>query len=695
MIRTLKLLILFVFSLQTAQAQWTNIPIAEETYPLNFDTDGDDVYVLTIGGVYKSTDRGDHWNLVEGSRFIRTCGMQIQVENGVIYVLGCFGELFKTEDQGAHWLTILAKPYLNPAPDEQLSRIFVTGNTVLVGSKHTIYRSVDRGAHWASTVDWPSLSTYEGFAQAGTDLFAIVDKSVLKSADGGATWKQNYLDVSELSALFSLDNVLFIKIANAARMLRSFDRGIHWEVLDANQLGPSFNTEFAFQNGLAGVGHRLFYYKKHLLNLITRSDDNGSHWDTPSSATIKSGIRDLLVLSDCVLACTTLEGLLKSTDEGKTFKPAMKGMYASIVGCIGKSCKSRLWVQTDDGTYYSDDRGGTWASKDHVYYFPYLTEDRIFRMDSCAYQYSENNGQNWTTIGADQLPGCFYMATSDHAALFYNRHQIYRLKDGETTVEPFGTSPLPNFEMTSVRVASGLLRCEVVTDTSISEYATTLDQSNWIKIPPTNMDYPGLAFQEENYIFQSINGVYHIWHVGDNNWQKFYPINVSTGDTIRMSQIHFMKTGGGYRWIGGYYQGLFYSNVDDPYHWYPFDPAVPYPILESIFFDQNEIWVGTFGANIYAYNYAPATVSGQLSAADFTLFPNPGITTATLRFSRAFSDALSLKIFNAAGVLVYEAELSPGKQWTPDLTILHAGLYFWQIKNSTGTVLFKWVKGGR
>lgn len=697
--RTLQLVLLCFFGLQSAQAQWINIPTREAASPVNFDTDGDDVYVLTSGGVYKSTDRGDHWNLVEGSRPFGIAGIQLQVDAGVIYILNSKGELHKTEDQGAHWLTIMSKPYPIPAPGERISRIFVAGDTVLVGSKFTIYRSVDRGEHWAATVDWFCFDAYQGFAKVGPDLFAIVDWYILKSEDGGQTWKQNFSASHEFGALFALDTVLFAKYAGYARIIRSYDRGQHWEVLDADDLGYFFNTTFKNEDGFAGNGDRLFYYKKGFQGIITHSSDNGNHWYTPTYFQDGYRFSDILALSDRLLAATS-DGLMRSWDEGNTFEPAMDGMFAGTVRGIGKSCKTRWYVQTQLNVLFTDDQGANW-NLDSSGVFPALTQNRLFAPNNCGYRYSENNGQTWTYIPL--ITGCYKLVASGQDAWCYNETQIFRLKDGKTIPEPIISLPPSNYKITDLRAEGGLLLCTLkLSDGSDAVYASSIKNILWKPVslsPPTGHFQINWCFGlDEKYLFGKVSGKLYALHVGANNWQRFYPVNTATDDTIRSEDIRFIRLVGNKRYMGVRCQGLLYSTLDDPFHWYPYDPALPFADPLCIYADVKDIWVGTNGANIYALHLnspMPSGPSGHLVGANFTLFPNPGGATPTLQSTQYFSDALSLKIFNAAGVFMYAEDLAPGKQWTPDLTPLHAGLYFWQIKNAAGTVTLKWVKEGQ
>ncbi|MEI6410727.1 MAG: YCF48-related protein [Bacteroidota bacterium] len=703
MMRIFQLLFICLGCLQTAHAQWINIPIREAASPVNFDTDGDDVYVLTSGGVYKSTDRGDHWNLVEGSRPLGIAAIQVQVDNGVIYILNSKGELNKTEDQGAHWHTIMSKPYLNPAPTEQISRIFVTGDTVLVGSKFTIYRSVDRGEHWAATVDWFCFDAYQGFAKVGPDLFAIVDWYILKSKDGGATWKQNFSASYEFGALFALDTVLFAKYAGYARIIRSYDRGQHWQVLDADTLGYFFNTTFKYEDGFAGNGDRLFYYKKGYQGTITHSSDNGNHWNTPTY--FQDGYRfvDMLALPDRLLAATS-EGLMRSWNEGNTFEPAMNGMDAGTVQAIAKSCKTRWYAQTKTNVLFSDDQGENWTS-DSSGVFPLLTQKRIFTNNNCGYRYSQNNGQTWTNI--PQITGCYNLIASGQDAWCYNETQIFRLKDGKTTPEAIISLPPSNYKITNLRADGGLLLCTLkLSDGSDAVFASSTKNIFWKPIslnPPSGYFQSNWCFSlDEKYVLGKVFGKLYLLHVGDDNWQRFYPINTATGDTIASADIRFIRLVGNKRYMGVRCQGLLYSTPDNPFHWYPYAPTLPYADPLCIYEDVKDVWVGTNGANIYALHLnaptplEPSGSSGHWVGADFTLFPNPGGPTATLQSNQYFSEPLSLKIFNAAGVLMYAGDLASGQQWTPDLTTLHAGLYFWQIKNATGAVTLKWtVDGGR
>ncbi|MCB0528568.1 MAG: hypothetical protein KDC65_08845, partial [Saprospiraceae bacterium] len=131
----------FIFGISvtlTAQ-KWEDLPQPFGGSIIHFEEDAGDLYALTHGGIFKSADAGQHWSLLKESRSICWSASQLEVSEGYLYILTTQGTIERSADQGESWETILAKPYPINGQGELILHIYAAGDTLLVGSRLTVY----------------------------------------------------------------------------------------------------------------------------------------------------------------------------------------------------------------------------------------------------------------------------------------------------------------------------------------------------------------------------------------------------------------------------------------------------------------------------------------------------------------------------------------------------------------------------
>jgi photosystem II stability/assembly factor-like uncharacterized protein len=315
-----------------------------------------------------------------------------------VYYMGTAGSgVWKTEDGGQVWTCVSDSVRLTAigAIDVAPSR----PDTVYAGASGSgpsagLYRSTDGGRHW-------DLVALQGHAVSSividphhpdVVLAAAADSGVVRSADGGKTWKSVLPDaqVGGVWLVFDPDNPKNVYAgtrpiseggrggggggrgappvttpATDSQIYRSTDEGITWKKTSPDGLpGGNFGT-IALAVAPGTKGRRVYDY---IAQGMFRSDDAGEHWtrSTDDPRLIGGGqFHDVIVdprNADILFATQT--SLYRSTDAGKTWESytgAPSGADFNYVW-IDPTNDKYMILAVDQGTEISMDAGRTWTT---------------------------------------------------------------------------------------------------------------------------------------------------------------------------------------------------------------------------------------------------------------------------------------------------------------------------------------------
>lgn len=691
---------------QNFQTQWENLPGPFGGSIIQFDTDGNGLYALTRGGIYKSQNAGETWDLLEGSRNIVGTSSTFEAEDGVLYVLSRSGVLVRSRNEGKTWVTVLQKPFPVDLAAGAPIGFTVLGDTIVALTPITIYRSVNQGDTWEEAiVPAPFFAQkFRSFAHVGTDLFVAFDWFIFKSEDGGKTWKQNFSASYYFASITAVDSVLYALYEGYPRLIRSYDRGQSWDKIDADSI-YFWQYYQETKDWLTGTGNKLFYASDYwcihggvqMFNAFNQGED----W----SASPRQGLRnhtlnDLKALPQHLLAGTD-QGLFRSQDDGASFQPYHQGMNATYVYSLAQSHTNRWWTNTRQGIFASDDSGQTWDLKfagelespcngwvDRLFF----TKNRIFRPAN-EQQYklymSEDGGDSWSEFISTPL----YLAPQILAAgdMFWmvKDKMLYKMRDTEQA-QTLVTLPEPG----TPTILGGADRIIVISMGKNTFYSENAGET-WEPIPMLAEDsepvYDFLYIDNEA-IFAYSNDYEDIvlFPFKEKAWKAFVP--VLEGDTLKPGFYNILHTAGGLRWIAAK-ETLYYSAVEEPEVWYPFEPNFPFKAPSAIAFDpaKQEMWVGTAGAGIYKTKVRFKPVDP--APPSFGLYPNPSPGQSTLSSSIFLMENIRLRVLDVSGKLLLEQSLPPGQSWDVSLDLPN-GMYVWQVITAQGSFCIKWIRHG-
>jgi photosystem II stability/assembly factor-like uncharacterized protein len=325
------------------------------------------VYLGTsFSGVFKSLDSGRSWaplpTGIESISAIIITGLAVDPATpSNVYAsatVGLGGGVLRSSDGGAHWSFVDLSETFAIAIDP------VTPTTLYAGGSPKMLKSTDAG------VTWTPLEVFGAFGIAvdpvtPSTVYAA-NGGVLKSLDGGATWKgTGGIAGTALAMTLAIDPTVptTIYAGTTGGVFKSIDGGDHW-----TSLGPvadhgfgldtlaiaidAANPSVVYAAGLASDGFGVY-----------KSTDGGAHWmGTPIPSTTNALV---LSTSSTLIAGTTDTGVFLSTDGATTWNLSNTGLAATDVLslAVDPAHPGKIYAGTERNlTARSADGGATWTA---------------------------------------------------------------------------------------------------------------------------------------------------------------------------------------------------------------------------------------------------------------------------------------------------------------------------------------------
>ncbi len=204
-------------------------------------------YSGCVGGIFKTTDRGQHWQVLQTPN--KLGGVQAVAVDptrpGILFAAGysIANVGFRSLDGGVSW-----DPLTNGFPTDGVSRILVdlrVPDSIYVGTSHGVVKSADGGASWSATgLGNASVTSLAQDARGGI-LYAGSDVGLFSSEDSGASWTLRGFPGGVLGlAIDPRSGAVYAATANAG-VQGSSDGGRTWSALASGLQGMSV-SDLAF-----------------------------------------------------------------------------------------------------------------------------------------------------------------------------------------------------------------------------------------------------------------------------------------------------------------------------------------------------------------------------------------------------------------------------------------------------------------
>ena len=272
---------------------------------------GNDLYVGTPHGYYKSTNGGADWP-AGNFKLANMCIMYLASKGDTIFATdepgGGMGppHLYRSIDNGINWNSI--KKF-----NGGISTLHVRGDDVFVGCADTLYRSTDNGITWSTIGAGIQVSCVA--AIENTVLVQTYNDGIYRSTDNGNALQayDNFPDTT----IYSLAvNEEYVYAGAAERIFRSSDNGLNWEAVNSG------NTKiWAYR--LAVKGNVIVAGGNE--GSVVISNDNGQSWTTVSISSNEI-IHSIAITGEAVLV-GMFSGVYQLTNDGTGWSIVKSRMF--------------------------------------------------------------------------------------------------------------------------------------------------------------------------------------------------------------------------------------------------------------------------------------------------------------------------------------------------------------------------------
>ncbi len=367
----------------------------------------DIIYAGASGGVYRSEDGGEHWQLASRNftKPIRSLAVNPDHPNEVYAGTDQSG-LFKSENRGRTWQHVNIEQHSSPT----ITALTITprpapnGPTrIYAGTKSRLYRSLNRGVTWQRLRDFYSVNAVAVHPQKWWVLYVGTDSGLYKSFDNGDHWAKT-------------------------------DAGIP-EELDIQSLVIDPETPGTIYAGTYGGG-------------VYKSIDAGVSW-TASNQGMETGFVWALAIdpqTPTTLYAGTNQGVFKSEDGGASWRLTTQGKVAALA--ISSQEHQQVFAGLRrQGVMKSEDAGVTWAASNQgltnlgvSVMLPSPVEAGSFLVGS-NHLWLWNRSQNtWRkTTYPDSVTALVQQADAPQTIIAASNNHVYKSEDGGVTWREMST----------------------------------------------------------------------------------------------------------------------------------------------------------------------------------------------------------------------------------------------------------------
>ncbi len=300
------------------------------------------LYLVSNDAVFASTNDGETWNAFctrpNGNAVGLVIVSETQQTDRTMYLALENKGVFRSTDAGEQWVLLD-----DGLMDKTISKVAAVGNTVFAGTDNGLYRLDANVGVWERLLEDVSRSIYalavsedslyvstgpnfRMLQQIGSKPGKIAqaihnDNSnlsrIFHSADLGASWTEitptngsrPIKSITGISLLVAGKTIL----AQAGRQFRSRDNGQTWVDL-------GFGTNSHMLNGFSSVAvNENTFYKVGIFG-IHRTTDGGESWHLFMDGIVGTGVLDLVQVNNRFYAHTNTD-IVRSTDGGESWSP--------------------------------------------------------------------------------------------------------------------------------------------------------------------------------------------------------------------------------------------------------------------------------------------------------------------------------------------------------------------------------------
>ena len=376
---------------------WTqlNAGIGDDrtVYSLALNSDGK-IFAGTDLGIYRTSDGGQSWlQFNNGLQDTAASSILICSTDIILSLVG--NNIYKSSDSGDSW------QLLDDLGNESLCLSGSGTGSVFVGTILGVFRSNDHGTSWTrqnnGLINGENVNSIT-FNSTGS-MFSALSSGIFRSDDDGINWQQTILRNENIHALLYTPSNGFMFAGTEYGITRSTDDGINW----SEKAGFWYATKITLRVdpfGIIYAGYRSpgWWWED---GAVIKSIDAGENW-------IETGLNGPPInamdvnLSGYILVARTDSGLYLSTNQGEVW--VSKGLNDNTISSVLLTNTGCMFAATENGLLYrSCDDGSNWqniASTEmkSINCIIKTGEGIIFIGDSTGVFRTTNNGDIWTQL---------------------------------------------------------------------------------------------------------------------------------------------------------------------------------------------------------------------------------------------------------------------------------------------------------
>ncbi len=365
-------------------------------YSTTIDSQGNVYSIDDKSILYKSTNKGEHWDIDSSTVGIGVYLLYSENRNDLVAAtwFNGYGLSYST-DRGSTWQSCklpISSPYVLSFISSPL------GFTFAAVRDFGIIRSSDKGATWVLTNSPPVSS----LAIDSLGIIYAAGQEIIRSTNFGLTWEtcslkgQNNYEARRIIAVAG--NNYVYSVGNGNGIYLSADHGISW------QLAKYLNSNVSFNKYKSGI----FYV--NMGDSLLYSGDIGRTWKN-----IQNYVFKFLIQEDGSILIDSQSGIFRSNDNGSTWNLLWStgnyydinslsanntGILVADIYYIGPGSYSN-----NNGIIQSTDNGSTWnfVSTAHLPTIIESNKNGEFFGSWGSNIFHSSNGVQWTIIKSDSL----------------------------------------------------------------------------------------------------------------------------------------------------------------------------------------------------------------------------------------------------------------------------------------------------
>jgi photosystem II stability/assembly factor-like uncharacterized protein len=270
--------------------------------------------------------------------------------------------------------------------------------------------------YWVK-LNFPSNISVSSLAISDLNIIfaGTFEKGVYISTDKGATWQESNNGLKCLDVrTFAIQEDGNIYAGTTKGLYKSTDLGRSW-------IFSGFQDKYIADIEINSKGH-LYICGPYLPVLY--STDNGQNWQNPIKGLEEiSYVYSLAIKSDSIIfaGATTndtdpVAGIFRSTDYGRTWKRACKGLTNQEINCVVISLSGIIYacagqVYQKSGVFLSKDNGDNWKQVIEMdcgdcyplTLYANFTHTVFFGMMGGGISFSDDGGNKWKDLNGSQI----------------------------------------------------------------------------------------------------------------------------------------------------------------------------------------------------------------------------------------------------------------------------------------------------